>query len=401
MRAATWGIVLSTLLAVHVQGGQFITQANKLVSVKNDEYNYVKPKWNRGGDLLSYEKYGSRERLLFIHDQATYDSEIKSSIQQSGNPSTTTPGGGMMSTRAVANFDMAWSKTQNVHFTFIGSGDEGNFGMYHQRVGGHPTELELIAGGKQGGPYVAYPEYHSSEEYLVFCLGQKAMGEQEDARLDVFAVPQTKNGELHKLSDPALKGLPQLEPTVSPTGRMVAFTGIHNGNNDIYVAPITIKKARHNVQSRNPVKWGNAIRRTQRSSSEGRPSWSPDGSQLAFISGHEQRKDEWGLWVMNADGSNMRKLVDRVLGEDLPEWHPDGEHIFFVRVLEKELNPIQYVNVLTGKVETLATQTALHTHIDISNQGDKIAFCAKGQKTDKDLTWLKLYVAPMQKMTQK
>jgi Tol biopolymer transport system component len=398
---ATWGVVLSSLLVVHVEGEQFAVQPSEMVSQVDDTYNYVKPKWNRDGNLLSFEKYGSRERLLFIYDQATRsESEIKSSVQKSGGPQTS-PGGNMMSSQAVANFDMSWSKTQSAHFTFIGSGDEGNFGMYHQSVGGQPDGLELIAGGEQGGPYVAYPEYHPSEEYLVFCLGQKAASEREEARLDIYAVPQTKKGELHKISDPALIGLPQLEPTVSPTGEMVAFTGVHNGNNDIYIAPLKIKESKNNVQSRRPVVWRNAARATKMPSPEGRPSWSPDGSQIAFISGDKQRKDEWGLWVMNADSSNPRKLVDRVLGEDLPEWHPDSEHIFFVRVLEEDLNPIQYVNVKTGKLETLATGTALHTYLDISNKGDKIAFCAKGRKTDKDLTWLKLYVAPLQKMTQR
>jgi hypothetical protein len=36
-----------------------------------------------------------------------------------------------------------------------------------------------------------------------------------------------------------------------------------------------------------------------------RPSWSPDGSQIAFLT---DRNGQWEIWVMNADGSNQQPL---------------------------------------------------------------------------------------------
>jgi Tol biopolymer transport system component len=35
------------------------------------------------------------------------------------------------------------------------------------------------------------------------------------------------------------------------------------------------------------------------------PTWSPDGSQIAFLT---DRTGNWEIWVMNADGSNQRPL---------------------------------------------------------------------------------------------
>jgi uncharacterized protein YraI len=37
------------------------------------------------------------------------------------------------------------------------------------------------------------------------------------------------------------------------------------------------------------------------------PTWSPDGSQIAFLT---DRTGQWEIWVMNADGSNQRPLFD-------------------------------------------------------------------------------------------
>jgi len=38
----------------------------------------------------------------------------------------------------------------------------------------------------------------------------------------------------------------------------------------------------------------------------GLPTWSPDSRSIAFISA---RDGGWGLWVMDAEGTNQRKIV--------------------------------------------------------------------------------------------
>ena len=50
------------------------------------------------------------------------------------------------------------------------------------------------------------------------------------------------------------------------------------------------------------------------------PSWSPDGSRLAFVSG--------GIGVMNADGSGRRQL--HVGNDRKPVWSPDGTRLAFM-----------------------------------------------------------------------
>ena len=64
---------------------------------------------------------------------------------------------------------------------------------------------------------------------------------------------------------------------------------------------------------------------TQRKEAVAFPYWSPDGSEIAFLCCAGNRT---GLFVMAADGSGQRALVDPRVGE--PAWSPDGRRIAYV-----------------------------------------------------------------------
>ena len=56
------------------------------------------------------------------------------------------------------------------------------------------------------------------------------------------------------------------------------------------------------------------------------PRWSPDGQRIAFKS---TRGGSYNLYVMNADGSNLRRLTDHAGNDHDPAWLPDGESMVF------------------------------------------------------------------------
>jgi Tol biopolymer transport system component len=44
------------------------------------------------------------------------------------------------------------------------------------------------------------------------------------------------------------------------------------------------------------------------------PAWSPDGSQIAFLT---DRTGRWEIWVMNADGSQQRPMFTDQVDDQL------------------------------------------------------------------------------------
>ena len=107
--------------------------------------------------------------------------------------------------------------------------------------------------------------------------------------------------------------------TPTPTPRVVqdfqngriAFESTRNGNSDIYVINADGSDLR---QLTSHPEWDHA------------PAWSPDGQRIAF---HSLRDGNWEIYVMNADGSGVTRLTNQLERDWLPSWSPDGKQIAF------------------------------------------------------------------------
>jgi TolB protein len=124
------------------------------------------------------------------------------------------------------------------------------------------------------------------------------------------------------------EGEDDLVPILSPDGTQVAFMSARrDGNHEIYVV---------NTDG------SNLKRLTTNKGEDLTPSWSPDGTKILFMSDMLGPGDPGKLYisVMNADGSNPHPLTkSKGMG---PSWSPDGSQIAFVT----GKNSISYLNVM-------------------------------------------------------
>ncbi|HET6347371.1 MAG TPA: hypothetical protein VFH51_20740, partial [Myxococcota bacterium] len=103
-----------------------------------------------------------------------------------------------------------------------------------------------------------------------------------------------------------------LLPTVAPRQGLIAYASRAEGNLDIVVRPLA---------------GGPTQRLTTHSTDDSDPAFSPDGTRLAWISQADDVKGD--VWVMNADGSNKRRLTGAEAADSGPTWGPDNRTIFF------------------------------------------------------------------------
>lgn len=92
------------------------------------------------------------------------------------------------------------------------------------------------------------------------------------------------------------------------------------------------------------------------------PSWAPDGSKLVFTSPCGIKKDtypESSLYVIDADGSNLKPLPAAPGGDFEPAWSPDGKHIAFTSLRDGYMQIYSY-NVENGETARLV-DTGINT----------------------------------------
>jgi Tol biopolymer transport system component len=100
----------------------------------------------------------------------------------------------------------------------------------------------------------------------------------------------------------------------SPDGRKIAFRSDREGNGEVYVMNAD----------------GSGQRRLTRSpSSDGHPLWSPDGRKILFVRA-EFRFGNSEIYVVKPDGSGERNLTRNPAEDSAAAWSPDGRKIVFV-----------------------------------------------------------------------
>ena len=161
-----------------------------------------------------------------------------------------------------------------------------------------------------------------------------------DGRWVVFTSERSGNPDLYILDlqgDAGPRPLvesPALEDAaaISPDGRRLLFVSTRDGNADIFAAPF---------RPWNPSAADDAPNLTRHAAGDYNPAFSPDGRRILFSSSRDTTvATSTGagppaaylaseLYVMQADGSDVRRLTHHEGWDGAPAWTPDGQEVVF------------------------------------------------------------------------
>ena len=145
-------------------------------------------------------------------------------------------------------------------------------------------------------------------------------------------------------------------PCWTPDGQDIVFASLRNGESEVRIM---------NADGSNQKKLG--------SMSGAAPDVSPDGTKIIFYS-NESGNDE--IYTMDRDGNNPQKLTDNNHEDWWPEWSPDGSKIAFMS--KRDGNFEIYVMDADGSNQVrLTNNDAEDWGPDWSPDGESIVFTSK------------------------
>src|SRR5215475_12032515 len=171
------------------------------------------------------------------------------------------------------------------------------------------------------------------------------------------------------------------ETTITLDGKKLVFTSMRGGDLDIYTMDADGK---------------NVKQLTNELGYDGGPFWSYDGKQIVFRAYHPQTEKEkqdylallkedlirptkLDIWVMNADGSNKRRVTKLDKASFAPYFFPDGKRIIFSSNVDDARGrnfDLYIVNVDGTGLERVTFNDTFDGFPMFSPDGKKIVFCS-------------------------
>jgi dipeptidyl aminopeptidase/acylaminoacyl peptidase len=173
------------------------------------------------------------------------------------------------------------------------------------------------------------------------------------------------------------------DPQVSPDGGRVAF--VHSTidyPNDGYVKHIWVWERGS----------GEAAQFTHGPGSDSNPRWSPDGSQLLFVSSKRQpEKKSPQLWVIPSFGGEARLVADiEDAGVSNPAWAPDSRRILFTARVwegEKPESDVRIVSRLNFRLNGVGLYPGKRVHLFTVRVSGKPKQLTKGEFDVNSAAW--------------
>jgi Tol biopolymer transport system component len=112
-----------------------------------------------------------------------------------------------------------------------------------------------------------------------------------------------------------------------------------------------------------------------------RPLWSPDGSQIMYVTWSKETSSD--IYVMDKDGKNQRPIVASPADEIMADWSPDGKKIVFVSNQDGGYK-IYVIDLQTAKTIKLINDSMKEFSPKWSADGKQISFISNSSDNKLD-----------------
>lgn len=242
-------------------------------------------------------------------------------------------------------------KAEKIQKVAYHSNRDGNFEIYSIHADGS-NETRLT----NNKAYDGFPSWSPDGSKILFQsdrAGQPAIFVMNANGTDVKKIPNTEGGNYAKWS---------------PDGSKIAFFQELNWNTEIIVI---------NPDGSNPINISNY------DATDETPSWTKDGSMIAFQSNRdadplpenatEEDRQNFAIYVMNADGTNVREVTGYEFNDENPSISPDGKQIVYQSYISGGLAVVT-VEIETGKITELTKAVPPCGSPSWAGNGKKIVF---------------------------
>jgi hypothetical protein len=228
----------------------------------------------------------------------------------------------------------------------------------------------LLTEKKSGGQIFLAPSLSSDGNRIAFLSnGNQKRGE---LFIDLWLADARTGKRIKRLvestTNPNFEELRLLysQSSFSNDGRTLAFTAQREGKDVLYLMDVAKASVRARLDLPVDAVWS--------------PVWSPDDRQLAFSGTRGGISD---IYIVNADGKNLRQMTNDKYGDLQPAWSPDGRRIAFAsdRSPETDLSilkiakwRITVMDAQSGAIEVLPGQDGLNLNPQWSPNGQELAF---------------------------